>query len=398
MLEIIGLLVSLTLIFAIVMKKGGIGVALLAGSVALGLITLSPSDFSRVVIKALLDIKTFELTSAVALIALLGAIYKITGLLDELSNGLRKALPSDKLVMELVPAVFGLLPVLGGALMSAPVVDAVGNDMGLEPDEKTFINLWFRHVVFFLYPVGTTLLLASYLSGVEVKPLIIAQLPVFFTSVAAGQSIWFVTKSKEIEREIERLFSKKELTKAIFPIFLVSIFGITKKWLITVGVLFAILFLWFIGKLQLDSFKKALKEARLSEMILVGAGVMVYRATVEASGITTTIGTLLGEGNVPTILLLILIPSFLGFTLGTPTGTIALSIPLLSNLVQIGPFETGLILTCSILGYVVSPLHACYTLTSEYFGASMLKVYRYLLPTTIATISSGIISVFLFSV
>ena len=397
--EVIGLLASLTLIFIIVVKRAKIGLALLVGSVTLGLISMTPTDFLRTVIKALLDRRTFELTAAVALIALLGAIYKITGLLEELSNGLRRALQSDKLVMELIPAIFGLLPVLGGALMSAPVVEAVGNELGLDPEEKTFVNLWFRHVVFFIYPVGTTLLLASYLAGVDVKPLILAQLPVFFTSIAAGQAIWLITGGFEKSKErAKRDFSKKKLVEAIFPIILVAIFGVLRRWLITLGVILAIAFLWLIGRLGANNLNKALRKARLSEMVLVGLGVMVYRSTVEASGVTETIASLIGRSSVPSILLLVLIPSILGFTLGTPTGAIALAVPLLANLVPLGSFETGLILTCSILGYVVSPLHACYTLTSEYFGASMLKVYRFLLPVTFFTILSGTITVFLFHV
>jgi len=396
--EVIGLLASLTLIFIIVVKRAKIGLALLVGSVTLGLISMTPTDFLVTVTRALLDRRTFELTAAVALIALLGAIYKITGLLEELSNGLRRALPSDKLVVELIPAIFGLLPVLGGALMSAPVVEAVGNDLGLDPEEKTFVNLWFRHVVFFIYPVGTTLLLASYLAGVDVKPLILAQLPVFFTSIAAGQAIWLITGFEKSKERVKRDFSKKKLVEAIFPIILVAIFGVLRRWLITLGVILAIAFLWLIGRLGANNLNKALREARLSEMVLVGLGVMIYRSTVEASDVTETISSLIGRSSVPSILLLVLIPSILGFTLGTPTGTIALAVPLLANLVPIGSFETGLILTCSILGYVVSPLHACYTLTSEYFGASMLKVYRYLLPVTFFTILSGTITVLLFRV
>ncbi len=398
MSELIGLLTSLTLIFILVIRKAGIGLALLAGSVVLGLVSMSPPDLAQTMIKALFDRKTFELTAAVALIALLGSIYKVTGLLEELSNGLRKALPSDKLVTELVPAIFGLLPVLGGALMSAPVVEAVGNDLGLDAEEKTFINLWFRHVVFFVYPVGTTLLLASYLAGVDVKPLIIAQLPVFLTSILVGQVIWLLKGFEKTTRRMEGSFSKKQLAKAVFPIILVAVFGVIRRWLITVGVLLAISFLLILGQLKDGKFRKSIKEARLPEMILVGLGVMIYRSTVEASGVTKTIASLIGGSNIPSVLLLVLIPSILGFTLGTPTGTIALAVPLLANLIPIGSLETGLILTCSILGYVVSPLHACYTLTSEYFGASMLKVYRYLIPVTVITIMSGTITVLLFRV
>lgn len=387
--QALGLIASLAVVFTLVLKRKGIGKALLIGSFILGISTLGPHGLTKSFVQAILDERTSQLTAAIASISLLGATYKVTGLLDDLSNGLRKAIPSDFFVMEFIPAIFGLLPVLGGALMSAPVIDVVGNDVGLDPEEKTFINLWFRHVVFLIYPVGPSLLLAAYLAGLEVRSLLIAQLPVFLASLLAGQVVWLSRGRRKIEVSPKGSFSGKKLFIALFPIILVAIFGVLGRWLVTFGVLIALAFLWVVGKLRSEELKESLKQASIAEMILIGISVMTYRSVIEASGVAKYLAGLIGGKGIPEILVLILIPCLLGFTLGVPSGTVALSVSIISSFISLGPFETGLVLTCSILGYVISPLHACYTLTAEYFRANMLRAYKYLLPVSLITIASG---------
>jgi uncharacterized protein len=45
-----------------------------------------------------------------------------------------------------MPAFLGFLPSLGGAIFSAPLVEAAGKPYDLSPERKTAINYWFRHV------------------------------------------------------------------------------------------------------------------------------------------------------------------------------------------------------------------------------------------------------------
>ena len=64
---------------------------------------------------------------------------------------------SKKASLQLAPAVVGLLPIAGGALISAPLVDQI--DPNLEKGHKVSINVWFRHVLVFIYPIRKKILL-----------------------------------------------------------------------------------------------------------------------------------------------------------------------------------------------------------------------------------------------
>ncbi len=55
----------------------------------------------------------------------------------------------------LSPALFGMLPMPEGALLSAPMVDRFGEN--IDDSKKVIINVWFKHYLVFIYPLGALL-------------------------------------------------------------------------------------------------------------------------------------------------------------------------------------------------------------------------------------------------
>ena len=79
-----------------------------------------------------------------------------TGYLDKMVQGLQGFLGNLKASIMVVPALVGSMPVLGGAAVSAPLVDKLGEGLHLSPDRKAAINLVFRHGMFFVFPFSPT--------------------------------------------------------------------------------------------------------------------------------------------------------------------------------------------------------------------------------------------------
>ena len=98
----------------------------------------------------------------VALIPILGGIMDDSGLMMEL---VQKMDVSKKVSFIVGPAFFGLLPVPGGALMSAPIVDQIDKD--LPPNKKIAINVWYRHALLLIYPISPILIIGSFLTGIS---------------------------------------------------------------------------------------------------------------------------------------------------------------------------------------------------------------------------------------
>ena len=80
------------------------------------------------------------------------------GFLDRIVAALETLIPSKKAILMVLPAVMGILTVPGGAYLSAPFVDKIGDDLELSAPRKVVVNLSFRHVALFIMPFTTNML------------------------------------------------------------------------------------------------------------------------------------------------------------------------------------------------------------------------------------------------
>ncbi len=130
----------------------------------------------------MVSLSTLELVATITSITFLNFAYQNTGKAQELGEILSNIFPSTSL-LAIIPAIFGLLPVSGGALLSAPLVDLEGDKLGIEKGRKAFLNLWFRHIPHLIYPLETALVIVSYLTGRSLTAIILYQVPVFIVGL-----------------------------------------------------------------------------------------------------------------------------------------------------------------------------------------------------------------------
>jgi len=90
---------------------------------------------------------------------------------------------NPKIVLSALPAIIGFLPVSGGALMSAPIVDAEAEKLKLPPERKAYVNLWFRHTIFPVYPLSQVLIITAALTGAPLFSIILLQIPTVLVMV-----------------------------------------------------------------------------------------------------------------------------------------------------------------------------------------------------------------------
>lgn len=102
--------------------------------------------------------KTVQIIVAIILVGVLGNLLKQYGFLDKIVAALETLIPSKKAILMVLPAVMGILTVPGGAYLSAPFVDKIGDDLELSAPRKVVVNLSFRHVALFIMPFTTNML------------------------------------------------------------------------------------------------------------------------------------------------------------------------------------------------------------------------------------------------
>ncbi|MHA2394482.1 MAG: DUF401 family protein, partial [Promethearchaeota archaeon] len=185
MWSVIGVVAAFFLIFILVIKKFNIGLSLLVGSLVLGVFSSPLSKVLETVFNAIIDHSTLLLVANIVSITFFNYAYQNTGKFKDLARDLGKMIPSTRLVA-LIPVLFGVLPVSGGALFSAPLVDIEGNKISITKERKAFLNIWFRHIPHLLYPLETALIIASHLTGISLETMILYQTPVFIVGIIFG--------------------------------------------------------------------------------------------------------------------------------------------------------------------------------------------------------------------
>lgn len=385
MIQVIGLLVSLTFIVIVVMRRVNYGLALLIGAVMLGLFSrFSPQRFVDVFISALMDRTTFDLVLIVSLIPILAHCMKEAGMLDKLIEGVKGVL-SSRAVLIFLPAVMGALPMSGGALLSAPLIDDEAKRLNLNGEERSFVNVWFRHWSFFIYPLSPPLILAASLTGVGLYSLILIQFPVVLFYLLLGYLI-SVRKvedeaGSEKRRDVKTLLSIPMNMSPIILVVLLNILGVDMAFALAIGVVFVLV----IDKVKPWRVALLLRQGFDWKLPFAIIGVMCFRYMMEASGAVSNLLPYIEATRLPTTFLLIVIAWIVGLATAMPTAGVAIVIPIAMMMAG----NPSLVLTSAvyltmIFSYLISPMHLCLILTVEYYKARLQAVYKRLIPAVVA--------------
>ncbi|MBY9021180.1 MAG: DUF401 family protein, partial [Candidatus Lokiarchaeota archaeon] len=195
---------SFIIIIGIVMalSKYELGIVLTLG--ALGFAILAGVDFLQSLINVLTDPSILALIVIMILIPILGGIMEESGLMMEMIQKMRI---SKKSSLMMIPALFGLLPVPGGALMSAPIVQQIDSEE--DANIKVSINVWYRHMLIMVYPLSSALIIASKLTNINLYILVVGLIPVLIVMWLIGYIMLVRNVSpftEQGERDLKRAF------------------------------------------------------------------------------------------------------------------------------------------------------------------------------------------------
>jgi len=388
------IVVAFCFLGVMIYKRVNLGITLNAAALLLALLALDISTIGLVIYETTISPLTISLVTATFGIMFLSLLYKETKVIDALSTSLSKLVKNSKVIVSVLPAVVGLLPVGGGALMSAPLVEAETEKLGLKGDKKTYVNLWFRHTIFPVYPVSQVLILTAMLTGVTITGLILRQIPVVIAMVLVGYWIG-LRKTPKTEQEksinVDRKIELRRLVITFSPIISTIVAVVLFDVDVAIAAFIGVAVLLIIAKPNFKIFVKPLKSWGIWGITLAAYGAFLLRNVADKTGISQVFTPIVANGNVDILVLLIVIPAFLSAITGSPSGGIAISVSILAGTVNFDVASAALLYIASYLGYVVAPTHLCLVLTAEYFECSLGKLYRYLIPSLIASLATGIL-------
>ncbi len=391
MLTWIGFIVSLAAILLVARRS--LPLALLCGALILGLFTLPLQMMAELIGQTVFDPSVLLLGFAMGFIPMIGGTMKESGRMDDLVNNLRIG---KKGVMALAPAMMGLLPMPGGALLSAPILEKGG--VGVRDDLKVAINDWFRHLFVLIYPLSSALIASAKIANLNLYNAALYLLPTFFFALILGYI--FLLRKVHGRIDYENPFSLRGLLVPLSIVLIAPVLDFSLKRFLSLsvqematltGVATALIVSVVVSKCRLDLLRIARKMKPWNFTFII-IGMFIFLNIFKASNAATLIGSI----PLPPLTLCVVT----GFILGVATGNIILPasiiLPVYLTYGAITPVVFATIYSSIFFGYVISPVHPCVGVSIEYFGVPMKDFLKLLIiPTAIIFVLLMIFSIFL---
>ncbi|MCD6321213.1 DUF401 family protein [Candidatus Bipolaricaulota bacterium] len=367
----IGFGLSLLVLFSL--SRWELGAALIAAAGVLGFLSLPPAGLLKAAAETVSSPGMWLLTAVVMVIPAVGALLARTGRMGRIIANL----PLDRRwFYGVVPAIFGLLPMPGGALLSAPLLEEAG---GAPPALRAAVNVWFRHILLLVYPLSSALIVGTKLAGFDVWQVIPYQLPWVTVSIALGYLLL-------LRRVSPRAPAPGAVPKAVLgplaTILVAPFIDLLLKYtlhphppeiatLCGVGISLALAGRG-LGIREWFSTAIGSKPWRYGAIVV---GMFLYLGIFQATPLPGLIGSL--------PLSPLAFTAGAGFALGFATGRVQmpLSIMIPVYLAKYGgfnPWSFSLAFFSVYLGYLISPIHPCLSVSIAYaktsFGATIREL------------------------
>ncbi len=358
----------------------------------------------RVAAERLFSADNFLLMSVIFLVIWLSSQMSEVGLLQRLVESVRSRV-GQRHALAVLPAVIGLLPMPGGAIFSAPLVDRCDDSGQVDPLSKARINYWFRHVWEFWWPLYPCVLLAMHLTGLDVWQFMLLGLPLSLAATVGGY--FFLLRPIDMH-DADRGTSPDgaPLHRLLAPIWAViggyvafrlslaaarawqpAVVEVNRYVPMIFGILLA---LWGIERrhpLPGSAWRRILTANNTVRLALIVAAVRVYGALIEAplgSGETpiSVMQMEMAQWGIPVVAMIMVLPFVAGITTGLGIGYVGASFPIVIGLLGADPSQrmlwafTVLAFACGHVGQMLSPVHVCLMVTNGHFRTPLFQSLR----------------------
>ena len=321
----------------------------------------------------------------VTLIGAFGMLLKKYDFLTKVNDALRHLLSGKKAVMLTLPAVIGLLSVPGGAQLSAPFVDELGEDLGVKKDIRCVLNLTCRHIATFLMPTSNSIIvLIAAAPQVDMYFLILLNIG-FVVLMQAFSYIFYARDIKEIKEPLDK--SKiphyiRQLVIYLSPIYMIIIFnGLLKIELITSVLLAFVIIFVLCGRNDVKGYFDTFKGGLKAKTFVMMVGLFFIQNTIKSADtlINGFSDIFLNSHGIVLALAIFGFALLIAVTTGLSYPAIGVIMPMIASL-GLGTTELTIyaffVFCCTFIGYFFSPLHLCQLLTMQAMGCKPKNVYK----------------------
>jgi integral membrane protein (TIGR00529 family) len=382
---------------------------------------LGPVSWAASALSAVTQLQTVGLLMIVWLIIVMSSLMKETGHTDRLVETFTHLSRDPRTVGSVMSALIGILPMPGGALFSAPMVETALSRECITGDQKTALNYWFRHVWEYWWPLYPCVVLAVALLEVETWQYMAIMAPMTLVAVLAG--IVFVLRP--IGRRQPpggKSFSPREIGAFLWEmlpilivVFVIIAQAVTMRVLalqglrvkipgavsVLPGLAAATLWVCVVNRVPLRQLRSAATGKGVLSMLLLILSIMVFKGIMIESQAVVQIRNELMAYRIPLVVVIMAMPFLAGFVTGISIAFVGTTFPLIIPMFHTAqPLHylsyAALAFTFGFMGTMLSPVHLCFLVTKDYFKASLYKSYR-LIFLPVLTVMGSAVALFLIS-
>lgn len=385
------------ILLALRMRKP-VGMAMMAGAMLVWVLSGAQLDvLNKSVYQVFTMNRTYELIFALYFVMCLEIQLRLSGSLKGMLQALQHWFNSDRVTIVLMPLVLGLLPSLGGAIFSAPMVQSLGNGLKINDEQKSVINFWFRHVTEYFSPINSGMLIASAVLAIPLGQIILNTYIAGVISLIVG---WFICVPKgdgkklvHSAQDVNTLEDVKAVFLTLSPVLFNFIFIVFLGG--SAAVSMGIVTLGMFVLLALDgkkvSFWGTLQAAFDVKLILNVTCIILFIQILDNTQTLHKIVQLLANSSLSIPVVIGVVSVLIGALTGMSQGHAAMVMPLVASLAPQDVRLAALAFVCGVAGQMVTPTHLCLIVTIDYFKADFFKTLNPVLIMQLITTSIYIV-------
>lgn len=372
---------AMILIVVLLRFKVLIGPAILSGGLLIWL--FESRSFEKLWIaftETLTMQRTWDLLLCLYFVMCLEVELRKSGSLHGMVVTLRNIFSSNKVTLAFMPAFLGLLPSLGGARFSAPIVQVASEGIAVDDEQKSAINLWFRHIFEFSNPLMPGVILACGIANVSIGDLIDQVGWVTILCFVLGWIFLIIPlKITDLEKatntQHDRTIDWKSLVLAFGPIvtsfLLIVAFNVQAALAMgLVVVAFIPLYFWFKRPISVKSvFTESLDKKLFFNVVCI----LYFIQLLTVIGTLDEIVSVFNNSSLPQAVIIACLSFIFGVMTGMGQGYIAIVMPIVALMAPGNIVLVGIAMVYGMAGQMVTPTHLCILVTVEYFKCRLWK-------------------------
>ena len=327
--------------------------------------------------------RTYDLILALYFVMCLEIELRTGGVLDGMVRALHHLLRSPKLTLAIMPAFLGLLPSLGGARFSAPIVEGAAKNLGLTAEHKANINFWFRHIFEFSSPIIPGMLMACSIANIPFSQLLrhLAWVtPLFF---AIG---WFVlmrplklpAESNDGGGFAEHKQDYIHLLLALAPVAVNFILIVSFNFSAAAAMALVAVTLIFVLRFSnhVINIKQVFTGACDLKMLMNILCIFYFIQILTDTKVLYAIVSEFQKSPLPQPVIVAAVSFIIGVLTGMSQGHVAIVMPIIAAMAPGDLTLAGIAMVFGVAGQMLTPTHMCLIVTLDYFKADYFKCLR----------------------